>query len=217
MGEKTMEKKVDRRVRRTRKRLSRALLELIMEQDYESITIQDITDRADLNRATFYLHYGSKEELLIVSLEERFDELVGRFDQLSAERPIWEEKQSILLTFQHVGENANLYKVLLSERGMGYLIHRIVDYIAELSSKQLQDSLPQEATLNIPSGLISRHVAGSLFALLSWWVTNDMPYSAEYMTNIMHQLCVNGTLSAVELAHENFLTQRRSEAKTQRT
>lgn len=194
-----MERKVDRRVRRTRNRLGQALLELIMEKDYEVITIQDITDRADLNRATFYLHYSSKEELLVASLEERFDELVGQFDQLSAERPIWEEKQSILLTFQHVAENANLYKVLLSERGMGYLIHRIVDYITESSSKQLQDSLPPEAALNIPGGLIARHVAGSLFALLSWWVTNDMPYSAEYMTDVMHQLCVNGTLSAVEM------------------
>jgi AcrR family transcriptional regulator len=193
------QKKLDRRVRRTRNRLGQALLELIMEKGYDDITIQDITDRADLNRATFYLHYSSKEELLLVTLEERFDELVGRFDQLSAERPIWEDKQSILLTFQHVAENANLYKVLLSERGMGYLIHRIVDYIAESSSKQLQDSLPQEATLNIPSSLISRHVAGSLFALLSWWVINDMPYSAEYMTDVAHQLCVGGTISAVEL------------------
>jgi AcrR family transcriptional regulator len=194
------QKKLDRRVRRTRNRLGQALLELVMEKGYDHITIQDITDRADLNRATFYLHYGSKEELLLVTLEERFDELVSQFDQLSAERPIWEDKQSILLTFQHVAENASLYKVLLSERGMGYLIHRIVDYIAESSSKQTQSSLPENARLTIPIGLLSRHVAGSLFALISWWVTNDMPYSAEYMTNASHQLCVSGTFSAVEFA-----------------
>lgn len=194
-----MERKLDRRVRRTRRKLNQALLDLVVEQDYETITIQDITDRADLNRATFYLHYSSKEELLIASLEERFDELVSKFDELSAERPIWEEKQSILMTFEHVAEHAQLYKVLLSERGMGYLIHRIVNYIAELSAKQLQDSLPKEAVLAIPGGLVARHVAGSLFALLSWWVTNDMPYSAAYMTDVMHQMCVHGTLSAVEL------------------
>jgi AcrR family transcriptional regulator len=194
-----MKKKVDRRVQRSRKQLSQALLELIMEKGYDAITIQDITDRADLNRATFYLHYTSKEELLLVSLEERFDELVSQFDQLSVERPIWEEKQSILLTFRHVAENAGLYKVLLSERGMGYLIHRIVDYIAESSSKLTQDSLPPNARLTIPGDLISRHVAGSLFALISWWAIHDMPYTPEYMTNVTHQLCVRGTLSTVEL------------------
>lgn len=195
-----MEKKQDRRVRRTRKRLSQALLDLVVEKEYETITIQDITDRADLNRATFYLHYGTKEELLIVSLEERFDALVSQFDRLSAERPIWEDKQSITMTFEHVAANARLYKVLLSERGMGYLIHRIVNYIADSSNKLMQDSLPENATLTIPGGLISRHVAGSLFALLSWWITNDMPYTPEYMTAVMHQLCVQGTLSAVELS-----------------
>ena len=195
-----MKKNLDRRVRRTRKRLGQALLELIMENGYDTITIQDITDRADLNRATFYLHYSSKEELLVATLEERFDVLVSQFDQLSAERPIWEEKQSILLTFQHVADNADLYKVLLSEHGMGYLIHRIVNYIAESSGRQLQASLPENASLTIPAGLISRHVAGSLFALISWWVTNDMPHSPEYMTNVSHQMCVNGTLSAVEFA-----------------
>ena len=194
-----MEKKLYRRVRRTRQRLNQALLDLVVEKEYETITIQDITDCADLNRATFYLHYSSKEELLIASLEERFDELVSKFDQLSADRPIWEEKQSILMTFEHVAEHDRLYKVLLSERGMGYLMHRIVNYIADLSAKQLQDSLPKEAVLSVPAGLISRHVAGSLFALLSWWVTNDMPYPAEYMTNVMHQMCVHGTFSVVDL------------------
>jgi hypothetical protein len=132
-------------------------------------------------------------------LEERFDELVSQFDQLSAERPIWEDKQSIIMTFEHVAANASLYKVLLSERGMGYLIHRIVNYIADSSNKLMLDSLPDNATLTIPGHLISRHVAGSLFSLLSWWITNDMPYTAEFMTNVMHQLCVQGTFSAVEL------------------
>ncbi len=195
-----MERKLDRRIRRSRKRLSQAMLDLVVEKEYETITIQDITDRADLNRATFYLHYGSKEELLIVSLEERFDALVSQFDQLSAERPIWEDKQSIILTFEHVADNAKLYKVLLSERGMGYLINRIVTYIADLSNKLMIDSMPDNATLTIPGHLISQHVAGSLFSLLSWWITNDMPHSPEYMTDVMHQLCVQGTLSAVELS-----------------
>ena len=67
---------MDRRKRRTRKYLGKALLELVQEKKWDQITIQDITDRADINRATFYLHYGSKEELLAESLEEYFDALV---------------------------------------------------------------------------------------------------------------------------------------------
>ena len=54
--------KMDRRVERTRESLQKALIELIAEQGYDSITIQEIVDRADLGRTTFYLHYNSKDE-----------------------------------------------------------------------------------------------------------------------------------------------------------
>lgn len=57
-------KPLDRRVRRTKRRLKEALLELIEERDYDGITVQDIADRADVGRSTFYSHYGSKEDLL---------------------------------------------------------------------------------------------------------------------------------------------------------
>ncbi len=55
----------DRRVRRTRRRLKEALLELLQERPYESITVQEIIDRADVGRSTFYSHFPSKEALLL--------------------------------------------------------------------------------------------------------------------------------------------------------
>src|SRR5688500_14242093 len=55
--------KMDRRVQRTREVLQKALIELINDRHYDDITIQDIVDRANVGRTTFYLHYNSKEEL----------------------------------------------------------------------------------------------------------------------------------------------------------
>jgi AcrR family transcriptional regulator len=109
--------KLDRRVRRTRRLLRAALFELMGEKGYETLTIQEITDRADLNRATFYLHYGSKDELLADGLEASFDKLVMQFDELSPEKPAWDDVSSILLTFRHTAEHADLYKMLLSDKG----------------------------------------------------------------------------------------------------
>jgi len=54
----------DRRIQRTRKALIDSLRELIFEKGYDDISIQDITDRANMGRATFYLHYGEKDDLL---------------------------------------------------------------------------------------------------------------------------------------------------------
>jgi len=57
--------KTDRRVQRTRELLQKALIELIRERGYDAVTIQDIVDRANVGRTTFYLHYRSKDELFI--------------------------------------------------------------------------------------------------------------------------------------------------------
>ena len=59
--------KTDRRVERTRELLQKALIDLIPERGYDAITIQDIVDRANVGRTTFYLHYNSKDELFMRS------------------------------------------------------------------------------------------------------------------------------------------------------
>jgi AcrR family transcriptional regulator len=65
---------LDRRTRRTRHALQNALLSLAEEKDLESITVQEITDRADINRATFYQHYRDKDDLISSALDALFEE-----------------------------------------------------------------------------------------------------------------------------------------------
>lgn len=184
---------MDRRVRRTRNLLGNALLELIQEKKFEQITIQDISDRADLNRATFYLHYGNKEELLADSLESYFDTLVEQITPLTLEKPIWDNPEVDEMVFAHVAEHAELYRVLLGENGMGYVINRVIDYIAQFSALQLQTGLG-DVEPHAPIEIIARHVAGSLYALLTWWLINDMPYTPREMAEMTTRLCVTGTV-----------------------
>src|SRR5215208_7287843 len=67
--------KINRRVQRTRELLQKSLIELISERGYDVITIQDVVDRANIGRTTFYLHYSSKEELFVSCHEF----IVGKF------------------------------------------------------------------------------------------------------------------------------------------
>ncbi|MEZ4593645.1 MAG: TetR/AcrR family transcriptional regulator [Chloroflexota bacterium] len=184
---------MDRRVKRTRNLLGKALLELVQEKKYDQITIQEITDRADLNRATFYLHYGSKEELLADSLEEYFDALVAQINSKTMNKPIWENPEADALVYTHVAEHADLYRVLLGENGMGYVINRIIDYIAKFSELQLRAGLGNTEPL-IPIPIMARHVAGSIYALITWWLLNDMPYTPQQMAEMSTRLCVTGTV-----------------------
>src|SRR3989337_4369074 len=64
----------DRRIQRTRQALRRTLMELIKEKGYDSISVEEITQRANLGRATFYLHYKDKEDLLIDEFSELANE-----------------------------------------------------------------------------------------------------------------------------------------------
>src|SRR5258707_7199093 len=76
--------KMDRRVQKTRQALQNALIELILEKGYEAVVIQDILDRANVGRSTFYAHYQDKEDLLM----SRFARLQAAFE---------EHAQSVLL------------------------------------------------------------------------------------------------------------------------
>lgn len=77
-------KALDPRVRRTRQLLQEALAKLLETRSFESLSVQDITDAATLNRATFYGHYNDKFALLECMAAGRFHELLNargvRFD-----------------------------------------------------------------------------------------------------------------------------------------
>lgn len=189
-------KKMDRRVRRTRRQLNVAMLELVVEKNYEAITIHDITERADLNRATFYLHYGSKDELMVESLTAHFDELVSRMSTQTADIKVWEDPLPIQHVFEYVAQHHQLFKTLFSENGLGYVSHSIIRYIAayNMSKTTMLDLSEQE----IPAPVVAWHVAGSLYALIIWWLDNDLPFPPAKMAQITFQLCTRGTYSVLQ-------------------
>ena len=64
------EKKLDPRIKRTRQLLQQALMDLMREKSFQSITVQDIAERATVNRVTFYAHFEDKSALLEYTIRE---------------------------------------------------------------------------------------------------------------------------------------------------
>ncbi|MAS37797.1 MAG: TetR family transcriptional regulator [Anaerolineaceae bacterium] len=192
--------KLDRRVIRTRKLLRNALMELILEKGYDAVTVQDITDRADLGRATFYVHYrGGKEQLLVSNLEEIYDELVSRLKPLKREGLLPGPHKPSQVAFEHAAEHHDLYLVLLRSQAAASIAQRIREYLAGVIHQELE-VLATESP--IPLKVIASYMAGSLIALITWWLENDMPYSPEYMSQIFSRLTMPGvrTLLAADAA-----------------
>jgi AcrR family transcriptional regulator len=170
--------KTDRRVLRTRVALRDAFHALISEKGYDAITVEEITQRAGLGRATFYLHYKDKEDLLL----DRLNELAQNRVQLLDEIPIsgWDIKTNppylpILLVFQNAAENASLYRVVLHSEGSARITARLRDIICSaLETIQVQGSEGGfSLTTTVPVDFLASYLAGALVGTISWWLDQD--------------------------------------------
>ena len=102
------EKTTDRRVRRTRHALENALISLILEKGYDAVTIEEITDRADLGRTTFYLHFRDKEELLMNAIDTMIEDFLAQNEtQPLTKQKILENVQTALNALRNMVTSSN--------------------------------------------------------------------------------------------------------------
>jgi AcrR family transcriptional regulator len=187
--------KLDRRKQRTRAQLHEALLALIVEKGYDSLTIQEITERADLRRATFYMHYRDKEELLTAALTTIFDGLVRDSQHIANSDGIGGKMHvaAYLVTFKHAQQHYALYRNILSAQCSTLVAGRIRAYLASLILPGLTALEP----LPMPADALANYIAGAELSMIMWWLENAMPYPAEQMAQIVHELVLNGIMSAL--------------------
>ncbi len=187
-----MSKKPDRRIQRTRQLLRDALIALMLEKGYDAVTVQDITDRANLGRATFYLHYKDKDELLLSMMEEILEEVMERSTPFSPEDNFLTAGQPpSLYAFQHAEANADFYRAMLGEGGLSGVLTRYRQLVAAGVQAQFEPLFPPDAS-PVPVEILAHFVVGALNALLVWWLENNRPYPAEYMAHVFHQLVLTG-------------------------
>jgi AcrR family transcriptional regulator len=201
----------DRRVERTRAALKQALYELIEAKGYDQVTVEEITERANLGRATFYLHYRDKEDLLLEDLVNLVDQMVEETTGMPWLR--WREAgvQSgprrpppMELVFQHVVENAGLYRIILHGQGMQTVGEKlrgiIIKAIKDVGLARSQDgSLGEEFEVQVPLDVIANYYAGSVMGLVTWWLENDTPYTPEQMAGYFQQLFFPGLMQVLGL------------------
>ena len=118
---------VDRRVRKTRRQLRECLITLLKEKKVQDITVRELTDMADLNRGTFYLHYKDVFDLLEkteAELQEDFNQLVCKHDAVDLK-----QRPSVIFNeiYSLVYDNADLIEILLGENGDLNFVNRLKD------------------------------------------------------------------------------------------
>ncbi len=171
--------KRDRRITRTRALLRSALMELILETGYESITIQDITDRANLGRATFYMHYKDKEDLLLTSMREGYQALVEQIDNVHS---TFDDPFPLRVVFDYAAANRDLFLVILYGAGKTIAYQQARDFIADRARMLIQDIISPS---RVPLEVASIYYAGALVSILVWWLEQGMPYTSQKMEEMV--------------------------------
>ncbi|MBW6466265.1 MAG: TetR/AcrR family transcriptional regulator [Brevefilum sp.] len=184
-----MARHLDRRVQRTRKSLQDSLMALILEEGYDEISIQDITEKANLGRATFYLHFKDKDELLLEVMNQLIVDFMDQAPQLTEAQWHLKDTKTIVKLFDFAAANYDLYRILTIGSGgitaSRQLHHSIAENIKGFIQAEL-DTLNAEPVL--PVDFIANHFSGSLLATIYWWLDNDLPYTAEEMATMFQKI-----------------------------
>lgn len=146
----------DLRVRRTRRVLTDAFLELVVERPYDEIAVGDIIERAGVGRSTFYLHYDNKDALLRQSLSPAFETLA---ETLSDRR----DPARLVFWVETFWANRKAGRVLLAGPTRAFLVRTLADQIAP--------RLPDARTLLIPAPLAAAQVAEAQLGVIGAWLS----------------------------------------------
>jgi len=184
----------DRRVDRTVTALRSALIELIQEKHYDSITVQDIIDRANVGRSTFYTHFRDKEDVLFGDWKRFLDMMVGHID---LEKTATERFVPIRELMDHLKEYHALYRALVKSGKSERLFAVGTAYLTERIEAKMTAAADEKKSPSVPPALCAHYLAVQIFATLKWWLDQNMPYSSEEMDKMFHELVGPGMMKAL--------------------
>lgn len=191
----------DPRVLRTKRRLKRALLELMDDVGYERVTIELLTERADVARSTFYVHYSAKEDLLF----EGFDAWLLSFSELgpSAGSEPWGFAFSLPL-LRHGATQRKFFRETILRGPSHRVRRRLREILTDVALREMTAAEVNvgrsaevagdvEARRDLEAAGRARAVAGAFLGLFEWWLEEARDLPAEQIDGIFQRTVAGGT------------------------
>jgi AcrR family transcriptional regulator len=186
----------DRRVRRTRKLLRDALVALVAERGYERVTVQDVLDRADVGRSTFYAHFTDKEALFASCFDDLRADLRRHLNEMTPGRVPDHPSEPVGTVFEHAYRNQEIYRAACGRRGENVLTRQLRPMLIELLTEHLV-----AVGTRMPVEVVAEYHASALAGLVVWWVREDFPYGPEHMAQMCRDLTAPGVMASLGVAH----------------
>ena len=166
---------VDKRILKSQQAIKKALIELMSEKKFDSITIQDISDRADVHRATIYLHYTDKFDLLDKLIEEHINEM----QEISKTACQMDWIDANLVYFEYLERNYLFFSTMLASKGAPSFRSRFLEFLIE--EYKVEVNINEEKNHELNDDVMGCFMGTAFVGIVEWWIMKGMPYPPHVM------------------------------------
>lgn len=191
--------KTNRRVEKTKRELHLAMISLLHERNYDSIVVQDILDRANVGRSTFYSHFRDKDELLLKGIGNLREWL--RAAQTEAgktmDKPYEKMISFSLPMFEHIDEFRKVIHGINQSQAGPLMMQKIGRMIAELITDASQGEFEKrrKSKAPVPKEILIHYVSSTFISVMTWWLDNRNSMTPKAVNTVYRSL-VLPTLAA---------------------
>lgn len=171
--------KVDRRIRKSQEAIKTAVTELMMNKDFDHITIQDIAGKADISRRTIYLHYTDKFDLLNKLITEHIENLREICESTEMDTGY---NNMVFVWFEYFEKHFLFFYALLASKGSSFFRKQFLDFfIHELQNGNESDPAVINTELMKDQIVEVQFVGGAIIGVVEWWFTHERPLPPSVM------------------------------------
>ncbi|MFC6169561.1 TetR/AcrR family transcriptional regulator [Loigolactobacillus jiayinensis] len=195
-----MAKKVDLRILRTKKMIFSAFMQLVEEEGFEAVTIQEIADKAMINRTTFYAHFKDKQDLydqIFTTSMIPFLKILDGETINGSQIKIKTVTHLLTRLFTEIKANRQFYMLALDGANSLRLSELLHDLLAQHYADIFEHLLITHNKKKIPTDFIISYMTSIFIGTVNWWVHADSDFSPEHMAKLVIQLVANGHLTVL--------------------
>ena len=178
-----------------------ALTDLLSEKPYDKITVQDIADRAMINRATFYAHYADKDELYHFIITHILEELSEMIDKAQATTPnsveVKKAEKMLYSYYNNLKKHSAIAKIVSKSSSREELQHNFARLLHEKYDDLFDKVQVTEAGMPVPTDFIVAYLASIFVGTLLWWIESDFDMDSRDLARLVIKLISNGHLTVM--------------------
>ncbi|MCI5499856.1 MAG: TetR/AcrR family transcriptional regulator [Clostridiales bacterium] len=182
-------KKLDRRQARTKRQIREALMELLEESTVDKITVKALAERADIDRKTFYLHYGSIGDLLSEIQDELLQEVLQLTDAYDLFQPDFDALGLFRQLNDLIGQNSDFYRRLVIADQYNFFYSKLKDSLKDFLHEKYHQREALSTLSPVKLDLYAEYVTAGVMSIYVAWLKNpafDLEEVAEAVSEITY-------------------------------